>query len=53
MDVAKNIAVVNFTRTRFFAAGVVADLEVSNLLPCLVDIRNEIAFGNLLVIGVE
>ena len=42
MDVSEDITVIDFTRARFFASRVVANLEVTNLIPTFVDVGNQI-----------
>ena len=51
VDVLEDISIVNLSGRWFFAAGIVTDLEVGDLAPRTVDVRDEIAFVNLLVIA--
>ena len=53
MNVLANLLVVDLARAGFLASGVVAGLEVANLVPAHVDVRDEIAFGDLLVIDIK
>ena len=50
VDVPKDVAIVDFTSARFFAARVVADLEIRNLRPGTVDVGDEISLGDLLMV---
>src|SRR5688500_5943588 len=43
-DVAEQILVVHFPGARLFAPGVVADLEVHDLAPGVIDVRDDVAF---------
>ncbi len=52
VDVFKDVAVVDLARARFVSTRVVADLEVGDFAVGVVDIGNQIAFGNLLVVQV-
>ncbi len=52
-DVFEDVLVVHFSGEGFLAAGVVALLEVGDLRPSGVDIGDDIAFGDLLVIHIE
>ena len=52
-DMPEDVAVVDLTGSRFVAAGVVAVLEASDVRPALVEIRDQVSFGDLLVIDVE
>ena len=45
--------VVDFAGGGFFATGVVAHLKNADFRPAAVDIGNEIAFGDLLVVDVK
>jgi len=53
VDVFEDIFVVDFAGGGFFPTGVVADLEAADFRPGAVDVGNEVAFGDLLVIDVE
>ena len=53
VEVLEHVAVVDLARARLVAARVVARLQVRDLVPGHVDVRDEIPFGDLLVIDVE
>ena len=46
----KNILIVNLTGCRLTPAWIVANLEIGNFVPGFVNIGNEVAFGNLLMV---
>ena len=52
VDVFEYVFVVYFAGGGLFAAGVVADLEVGDLVVGFVDVGDEVAFGDLLVVEV-
>ncbi|NQU22687.1 MAG: hypothetical protein HQ567_15530 [Candidatus Nealsonbacteria bacterium] len=52
VDMLEDVDVVDFARARLFSSRIIADVERANLFPRSVDIRNQIALGDLLVIEV-
>ena len=52
MDVLEYIEVVNLPGGGLFPSGIIAHLEVSNFIPCQIDVWNQVSFMNLLVIEV-
>jgi len=52
MDVLEYIQVVDLPGGRFLPAGIIPHLEIANLIPCQVNIGNQVPFMNLLVIEV-
>ena len=52
VDVAEDVLVVDLAGGGLVAAGVVASLEVSDLVPGTVDVGDEVALGDLLVVEV-
>ena len=50
MDVLEHVLVIDLARGRLLASRVVAYLEVRNLVPRPVDVRNEVAFLDLLML---
>ena len=53
VNVSENIAVMDFAGARFFAAWVIANLEVGNFREGAVDVGDEVSLGDLLMINVE
>ena len=51
-QVPENVRIVDLSRGRFVAARIIAHLDIGDLVPRFVDIRNEIAFGNLLILEI-
>src|SRR5690606_16132617 len=49
----EDIGVVDLAAARFGAAGVAGALQVGNFAPTAVDVPEEIAFGDLLMVHVE
>ena len=52
-DMTEDIPIVDFTGPRFFAAGVIPRLKVTDLVPAMVDIGNQVSFRDLLMIDVK
>ena len=52
VEVAEDVGVVDLARRGLVAAGVVADLKVGDLAPGMVDVGDQIALGDLLVIEI-
>src|SRR5262245_57874830 len=52
VNVFEDVAVIHLARRRLLPARVVADLEIGDLLPGQVDVRDDIPFGNLLMVHV-
>src|SRR5512138_1493905 len=52
MNMAEEIPIVHLPGSRFLAPRVVADLEVSDLAPRAIDVRDDVAFFSLHVIHV-
>src|SRR5688572_17389778 len=48
VNVTEDIPIIDLPRARFLAAGVVAGLEISDLIPATVDVGDEISLGDLL-----
>ena len=53
IDVLANSLVVNLASPWLLATWIVSNLKVPNLVPTTVNIRNQVALGNLLVVDVE
>ena len=53
MYVPKNVAIVDFTSSRFLTTWIVTCLEVSDFIPTLIDIVDEVALGDLLMVNIE
>src|SRR6185437_12856770 len=53
IDMAEDIVIVHLARTRLFAAGVVADLQIGDVFPGPVEIGDQIAFVAMHVVHVE
>ena len=53
VDVPEDVPVVHLAGGRLLAAGVVADLQVGDLAPGAVDVRDDVPLGDLLVVHVE
>ncbi len=49
----ENTFVVDFAGGGFFATGVIAHLKNADFRPAAVDVGNEVAFGDLLVVDVK
>ena len=52
VDVFEDIPVIDFTRRWLFAPWVVTDLEITDLVPCSIDVGNQVSLGNLLMIDI-
>ena len=48
VDVLKELAIVDFTGSRFFAPRIISSLKIPDFIPAHVDVRDQIAFGDLL-----
>ena len=53
MYVPKNVAIVDFTSSRFLTTWIVTCLEVSDFIPALVDVVDEVALSDLLMINIK
>ena len=53
VDVLEDVAVVDLARPRLVTTGVVAHLEVRDLIPGRIDVGDQVPLGDLLVIDVE
>ena len=53
LKVLKHVGIVDFTRSRLLAAGIVAALEIGDFLPAAVDVGDQIPFGDLLVVEIK
>ena len=52
IDMSKNISIVDFTGCWLFTSRIITDLEIADFIPGVVDIRNQVTLGNLLVINI-
>ena len=52
VNVLEDILVIDFSGGRFLPAGIVTEMEGGDFAPGHIDIRNQVAFGDLLVIYV-
>ena len=48
-----NVFVIDLSTSGFLAARIVAGLEIGNFIPATIDIRNEVSFGDLLMVDIE
>lgn len=53
VDVLEHVEVIDLAGGWFASTGVVADLEIGDLAPSAVDVRDDVAFVNLLMIDIE
>ncbi len=53
MNVPENVQIIDLPCGRFFSPGIITDLEISDLTPRLVNIGDEISFGDLLMVDIE
>ena len=53
MNVFADFRIIDFARSRFFSPWVVTGSKVTDFVPAPLDIGNQVAFGDLLVINVE
>src|SRR5687768_14120944 len=53
VEVAEYIPVVDLARRGLASAGIVTDLDVGDLVPGGVDVRDQVAFRDLLMVRVE
>ena len=52
VQVFKDVLVIDLARCGLFPAWIVAEMERDNLIPSHIDIRDQVAFGDLLMIDV-
>ena len=53
MDVFEHVSKIDLARSRLFSPGIITTLKISNFIPTFLNIRNQVAFGDLLVVDVE
>ena len=53
LNKAEDIVVIDFTRAGFLPSGVVANLEISDLIPACFNVWDQVSFLNLLVVDIE
>ena len=53
MEMLENAPIIDLSGVRFLAARIVTRLEVPNLTPTHVNVRDQVAFGDLLMIDVK
>src|ERR1700722_12660513 len=53
IDMFENVMVIHFTGAGFFAAGVVADLQIGDMVPGAIQVGDEVAFVALHMVHVE
>ena len=53
MNMLENIPVIDLTGSRFISSRIIPDLEVGGLIPCPINVGNDVSFGDLLMINIE
>ena len=53
MNVFEHVSKIDLARSRLFSPGIITTLKISNFIPTFLNIRNQVAFGDLLVVDVE
>lgn len=53
VNLLADLGIVDFPCPRFFASRVVAGLEIANLTPAQIDVGDQVAFSDLLMVNVK
>ena len=53
MDVFEHVSKIDLARSRLFSPGIITTLKIANFIPTFLNIRNQVAFSDLLVVDVE
>ncbi len=53
IQMTEYVLVIDLAAGRFFTARIVAGLEVGDFVPTMIDVGDEVPFGDLLMINVE
>ena len=51
-EMPKNVVIVDLARCRLFTTWIVSDLNISDLVPGLVHIRDQVSLGDLLIVEI-